>query len=364
MPILDIDRIRASFPHLAECTYLNTAGVGLSWRGQGAAAAEFYDIAKSKGIGGSAAWTARGEATQGQLATLLGVPAAAVQFAASTTEALNLIALGLPLGVGDRVVVAADEFPSLIQPWLTRHKAGVRLTRVAVPSERDRTHALASAVQTGVRALAVSHVHWRTGTRVDLSLLGSVCRAHDCRLIVDGIQGIGAVPADASGVDAYCASVFKWLLGGFGLGFLALSEQFERELTPPLRGYANEFPSHLLRYGHVNYPGIYALNATLDYLASIGWQNIHERVGHLIRRLSDSLRAFDFDVVTPEGANAGIVSVRHPRAALLVRTLAEQSIVVENGDPFVRISPHFYNTDAEIDLCVAALCAARDAKPI
>jgi len=350
----DADPIRASFPYLAQCVYLNTASVGLSWAGEGAAAAEFYD-AKAQGAGAMGAWAARTEATREELGALLHVPPAAVDFVSSTTEALNLLALSLPLGRGQQVVVAEDEFPSVVLPWAHLARGGVELVRVPVSRESERTRLLCEALGARTRILAVSHVHWRTGTRVDLVQLAAACRAYDCRLIVDGVQAVGALPVEAAVADAYCASVFKWLLSGFGLGFVALSERLAQELNPVVRGYSNESPSRSLRYGHQNYPGIFALHATLGYLRSVGWRRIHARVAALAARGIGALRAAGFEVLTPEDAHGGIVSLRHPRASDLVRALAGQAILVEDAAPIVRASAHFYNSDDDIDRFASAL---------
>lgn len=352
------DAIRAKFPYLSQCVYLNTASAGLSWAGQAQAAAEFYEQAKARGIGGADEWAAKTEATKADLSGLLGVHSADVHFVGSTTEALNLVALSLPLRAGDQIVVAEDEFPSVLQPWIAAQSRGVSLIRVRVPSEAQRTEALCSAVNSGVRALAVSHVHWRTGTSVDLAQLSAVCRKHDCRLIVDGVQAVGAVPVDAALADAYCASVFKWLLSGFGLGFLTLSTRLAQELRPALLGYSNEPPSRSVRYGHVNYPGLYALHATLSFLRSVGWDDIHGRVALLAERASRRLRGHGFEVLTPDRSRAGIVAIRHPDAPTVVRSLAAQSIVVEDWNPIVRVSPHFYNSEEDIDRFVEALVRA------
>jgi cysteine desulfurase/selenocysteine lyase len=354
--VLDVQRIRDSFPYLAQCAYLNTASVGLSWSGEGAAAAEFYE-AKSQGTGAMAVWARKAEAAKRELAALIHVPAASIDFVSSTTEALNLIALGMPLGRGQQVIVAADEFPSVVVPWTHRIKDGVEVVRVAIDEEELRTQRLCEALSPQVRVLAVSHVHWRTGTRVDLVQLRAACRAHDCRLIVDGVQAVGAVPVEAEGVDAYCASVFKWLLSGFGLGFMAVSERLAAELSPVVRGYSNEFPSNSLRYGHMNYPGIFALHATLGYLKGIGWHRIFERVDMLGRRTLSSLAARGFEVLTPEAAHGGIVSIRHPQASRLVRSLADRSVLVEDADPIIRASAHFYNTEDDIDRYASELAA-------
>jgi cysteine desulfurase / selenocysteine lyase len=355
-----VARIRESFPYLEECVYLNTASVGLSWRGAGDAAAEFYQ-STSRGTASRNTWLEKAEATRRDLGDIIHVPANSIEFLGSTTEALNIIALSMKLGPGDQIVLAADEFPSVVHAWTSRLKDRIEVVRVPIEREEDRTRALCAAITDRTRAIAVSHVHWRTGTRVDLELLKQACRSHDCRLIVDGVQAVGAVPVDSNGVDAYCASVFKWLLSGFGLGFVALSPRFAAELNPAVRGYANEAPSRALHYGHNNYPGIFALQATLQHLKEVGWKTIHERVDTLARRLLTGLRDEGFNVLTPQSSHGGIVSIRDPRATSIVGMLARHGIVVEDANPIVRVSAHFYNDERDIDSLVGALTTGRSA---
>jgi len=353
---LDDLRIRASFPYLERCVYLNTASVGLAWAGEGNAAAQFYG-AKAQGSTAMSLWAECTEATRRELASLLRIQPARIDFLSSTTEALNLIALGMPLSRGQRVVVAEDEFPSVVLPWMNRVHEGVQLVHVPVGRESDRTDLLCEAIDAHTRVVAVSHVHWRTGTRVDLARLSAACRARDCRLIVDGVQAVGALAVDAGGVDAYCASVFKWLLSGFGLGFVALSERLASELHPVVRGYANGISSQSLRYSHINYPGVFVLHATLGYLESLGWESIYQRVDALAARAIAALRSRGFEVLTPQSAHGGIVSIRHARTPGFVRALAERGIVTEDAEPILRASAHFYNTAEDIDRFVNALAA-------
>jgi len=348
-----LEAARRSFPFVAEAVYLNTATAGLAWKGLAEASAAFYE-AKQRGICGRSEWVATAARARASLAALLGVGEDAVSFTGSATEALNLACLGLPLPPGSRVAIAADEFPSVWQACLALRKSGIDIAPIEIPSENGRSAALADAAS-AAQAVAVSHVHWRTGTTVDLDQIGAACRASGAWLIVDGVQAVGAIPVRAGLADAYCGSSFKWLLGGFGLGFMTLSERLARDWTPPFRGYANEWPSRDPQYGHLDYPGIYALGASLAFLGSLGWDAIFQRVARLSGRLSDRLLHQGFDVLTPRAATAGIVSIRREDAAELVQRLAQESLFVEDRESIVRASPHFYNTEAEIDRFVAAL---------
>ncbi|HEU4624547.1 MAG TPA: aminotransferase class V-fold PLP-dependent enzyme [Steroidobacteraceae bacterium] len=345
---LDIEAIRRLFPYLQSCLYLNTASVGLSWAGQGAAVARFYDAEKAIGYDGRDAWHATHMRCRDLIAALLKVPAESVSFCSSTTEALNLVARAMRLGAGDEVVVAEDEFPSVHLAWQGAAEAGATIVRVPIRAEDERTDALIAALRDGTRVLAVSHVHWCTGTKVDLSRLSQACRARNIRLIVDGVQAVGAVDVDASLADFYTASVFKWLLAGFGLALMITRPDFGQTLRPGILGYHNEPPSSHLRHSHINYPGVYALHASLEYLGSLGWPDVLARVGVLAKTLREALGAEGFSVVTPSAASAGIVSIVHPNATDAAARLAHQGVRVEERSGLLRAAPHFYNTEVEI----------------
>ena len=349
----DLAKARQSFPFVARAVYLNTATAGLAWTGLGEASAAFYE-AKLRGICGRAEWVATAARARASLAALLSVREETLSFTGSATEALNLACLGLPLATGSRIAIAADEFPSVWQACLALRKSGIDIVPVEIRSEAQRSATLAQSAA-GVQALAVSHVHWRTGTAVDLERIAAACRASGAWLIVDGVQAVGAIPVRAGLADAYCGSSFKWLLGGFGLGFMTLSERLAREWTPPFRGYANEWPSRDPQYGHLDYPGIYALGASLAFLGALGWEAIFRQVALLSGSLSDRLQRHGFELLTPPAATAGIVSIRCHDSRDRVERLAQQSIFVEDRDSIVRASPHFYNTEAEIDRFVTVL---------
>jgi cysteine desulfurase/selenocysteine lyase len=346
--MINIAEVRRQFPYLEETLYLNTAACGLSWSGQGKAAAAFYDQMMARGYDGRDDWRSLAAEVQQQLASLMAVKPEEISFTGSTTEGLNLVTAALLVSTGDRVVLAQDEFPSMQAAVRTLERKGAEVCLIPIPDEERRTETLCRAAR-GARFVGTSHVQWHTGTKVDIQMLGKVCRTEGAILLVDGVQALGATPVNASGCDIYAASVFKWLLSGFGLGILVVRDTIRHELTPSVRGYFNPPPSKELRYGHLNYPSLCALKATLTFLEKLGWSPIFERTAVLRQRLVAPLADAGIEIVTPPSAAAGILAVRAPNSQNLVSALNQQGVRVEAREGFVRVSPHFYNTEDEID---------------
>jgi cysteine desulfurase / selenocysteine lyase len=338
------------FPYLEECVYLNTAAAGVSWSGQGRAAAEFYDGAKARGFNGMALWREPAARVRASIARLLQVRDQEVRFAASTTEALNLVAGAIRWRRGDEIVVAADEFPSVVAACQRAESMGATVRRIEIASETTREASLLDAITPATRMLAASHVHWATGTRLDLRRLSAACKEVGGFTLIDGVQALGAARVELGETDAYCASVFKWLLSGFGLAIVVVRDRArEQQLTPSVRGYNNLAPSTELQHSHINYPGLFALAASLDFLESIvGWSNVFGTVDTLTGRLIAELTNRGLEVVTPAAARAGIVSCRVPDSDRLRDTLATRGIFVESREGLLRVSPHFYNTAGDL----------------
>lgn len=344
--VLDPAQVRRDFPYLDHRLYLNTASTGLAHGGTGRATAGFYEEMYARGYDAAADWRAVTPRVQAQVGRLAGVAPYNVGFAGSTTEALNLLAYSLPVKPGDRVVYFADEFPSVQAAADILVSRGGKRVELAVADEASRAHALSQAAE-GSRYVLASHVHWESGTKLDLALVSAACRRSGAMLIVDGIQALGATQVDAALADAYVASTFKWLLSGFGLAVMITSPDLREVLTPVFRGYANPAPSRALSYSHANYPGLMALQFSLRYMEELGWSAIYERNRMLHSRLRTRLAALQ--IATPDGAAASILSLRQPDPAGVAERLREAGASVEARGACLRISPHFYNNEADID---------------
>jgi len=346
---------RSAFPHLRSRVYLDTAAAGLTWKGHGAAVARFYDDVKSRGYDARPEWQAMTERVRGRLAEWLGVTSADVTFVSNATEGLNLAALSLQLRPGDRIVLAADEFPSVARVWEAAARAGAEMVRVPITSEAAREITLLSALDARTRVLAVSQTHSGTGTTIDLDRVADACRRHGTLLMVDGTQAMGAVPTRLAHVDIYASSFFKWMLSGFGIGVLITSARARASMHPAYRGYKNMDDESQLQYAHVNIPAMYGLDAMLDFFERIGWDTVYRRVRELGRHLLESAPRRRLVLVTPVDAHAGIFVLRCANGEAAQRALAERGISVSARGYGLRVSPHFYNTADEVDRGLAAI---------
>ncbi len=306
--------------------YLNTANVGLAPDLQVASAQRFV-AAKAKGSGGEAAWRTNTEQALGRVRRLVGEKD--LRFYGNTTAALLAVAHGLDWRSGDEVLVREHDFPSVVAAWGSRART--------VPD----TEALMGEIGPRTRLVAASHVDWATGERLDLAVLGRRCREVGALLCVDGVQAAGAIPLDLEWVDFYAVAPFKWLLGWFGLAFLALG--------PRARLQGPEYA------GHMNHPALFVLHDTLAWLQDeVGMDKVYGQVRHLAALTADGLAAKGREVVTPS-FRGGIVSFADADAEATVARLAAAGIHVSARRGFVRVSPHFYNADEDVDRLLRAL---------
>lgn len=369
MPTSLPDRYRNEFPIKQHCAFFNHAAVcPLPAR---AAAAVARTVAEQRDIGStdSQVWMTRLERARRDTATLIGAEPREVAFVKNTTSGLLIAAGGIPWREGDNVVTSAVEFPANVYPWLNLARRGVE-TRMVQPVEgRILVDDLAAAMDGRTRALTISWVQYMNGFRSDLGTLAQLCRERGAYLVVDAIQGLGAIPLDApaAGVDLLAADGHKWLLSVEGCGALYVAPGMMADMEPVNVGWmsvqgAGDYARYDLtlredarRYeeGTHNTIGAHALGASVALLLEAGIERVWEQIEALTQRLVEGLMRAGCEVVSPRGAQerSGIVSFRHPRLAPgdLVGRLWERRIAVCERSGAVRVSPHFYNDEAEID---------------
>jgi selenocysteine lyase/cysteine desulfurase len=301
-----------------------------------------------------------------------------IAFVSSTSAGLSLVAAGLAWKPGDSVVIAEGDFPSNVYPWLRLEQLGVRVKTIQAPDGAVTLEAITQQIDDTTRLVALSSVHYATGARTDVDLIGAHLQARGILFCVDAIQSLGAVPISSRHVDFMTADAHKWLLGPQGMGVLFVRRSRFEQLQPVLLGWKSmrserdfvqqklELATTARRYepGSLNAIGLIGLHAALEMLQQIGVPAIAARLKTLRAQLVPGLQERGYEVLASGSGfeTSGIVSFRRENADMLAlyRTLDAQRIVTSlrhdpAGRPCLRVAPHFYNTQTELDRLLASL---------
>lgn len=310
------------------------------------------------------------------IAQLIGARAEEIGLMPNTGAGINLAAWGLPLGPGDEVVVPDGEFPANMYPWLAASRArGYAVHVVPLRDGLPSMESLLSALdRPGVRVLAVSWVGFSSGARLDLDVLGTACRSRGIHFVVDAIQGLGALTLDVSEscIDILACGGQKWLLSPWGTGFTYVREAMLETITPQpvswmgvresddfarLVTYDLTWRPNARRFEQVTlaYQDFAGMAASLDLLAEIGAPKLASHLQRSAHRLLEGASARGISLVTPLGYHAGIASVRPLDAQATSAQLTLANVIHSVREGTIRLAPHCYTTDGDIDRTLEAL---------
>ena len=377
----ELATLRSRFPITSTHTYLNHAGMCAPPRESARAAA---DLAHLHSATADLRWLERNrrfEEVRALAARLMGAARPEeVAFLGNTSDALSVVAAGLDWREGDNIVGAEGEYPSNVYPWLALGRQGVEYRTAKERGGRIDPQELVDRMDDRTRVLALSWVQFATGDRADLAALGAECRRRDVLFVVDAIQGLGVLRLDveAAGVDVVASGTHKWLLGPEGLGLLYISDRVVERIRPLRAGWRSV--EDMFEWGKIDLtwndgakrhePGtlpalaILALGASLELLHEVGPERIEERALALARRAAEGLAERGFELLrggreidAPAQERSSIVTAVHPKveAREIEAALKERGIVAAARVGRFRVSPHFYNTEAEIDRLLGAL---------
>lgn len=367
---LDLGRWLPEFPVREQWLYLDHAAVCPLPRPVAEAMRERIRGQETSGYAESQDWHQHALSCRHLGAQLIGCAAEDISLVRSTSEGLSLIAHGLEWNEGDQVLVGEQEFAANVAPWLSLERFGVEVVRFPQTEGRVELHEVESRLGAEVRLLAVSWVSFHTGWVAPLARLARICRDHDTVVVVDAIQGLGALHMNmrALGVDAVVADGHKWMLGPEGVGLMATTPTLRARLKPVLSGWRSverargslfldrfEPFSDGRRFepGATNEVGIAGLAAALDLLMTIGSEAVEARLEMLSRLLTRILIAHGWEVQSPGSGHpvAGIVAARHPTVPHreVVTRLRERHVMCSARQGLVRFSPHFYVTRGELE---------------
>lgn len=367
--------LRDEFPVTRRWAFLDHAAVAPLPRRTCAALKAWADDLADNGVVSWQRWFRRVEEVRGLCGRLLNCDPLDLAFVKNTSEGIAWVAEGYPWRPGDNVVVAAEEYPSNIYPWLNLAGRGVEVRRVESRDRRVCLDDLAAAMDGRTRLVSLSYVEFASGFRNDLEAVGSLCRERGAHFFVDAIQGLGVLPLDLSRlpIDFLSADGHKWLLGPEGAGLFYVRRELVEMLHPIEVGWLSVVDSfnfsrldfrlkgHAGRWecGALNMAGIHALGESVDLLLTLGIAAVAARVLELTDYLCEQAARAGLEVYSSRlpSDRSGIVSLAIPGAAErhLVRRCREAGVVVNLRGGRIRASPHCYNTVDELDRLIELL---------
>jgi cysteine desulfurase/selenocysteine lyase len=310
-------------------------------------------------------------------ARLIGAKKEEIALVENTSLGLNIAANVLRYPPGSKVVTTDLEYPSVVYPWL-RKSLGAKVHYVKNVDGKILLEDLEKAVDDKTVAVVVSHVEYVNGFRNDLRALSQIAHEHGAYLIVDAIQSAGAIKIDVKrdDVDFLATACYKWLLSPSGAGYLYVKEELIENFEPPFVGWASvkqeifetlDFwdiwslrlseTASRFEVGSPSTISFVGATAAIKMLLDVGIDKIEERILKLTSHLIEGVKNLGLKLQTPEEKQhrSGIVNFQIAYPKEVVRNLRSRGIVVSARAYGIRVSPHFYNTETEIETLVDTL---------
>ena len=371
----DLAAYRDEFPVVERKAYLISASLGPISRRARASLEEYLDAWATKGAP-DLVWLEdvfpRMRGLKGSFARLAGCHPDELAVTTNVSIAISTIASAVDFG-GERnkVVLSELDFPTDAQVWLAQRRRGVEIEWLRSPDgltipleEYDR------AIDERTAVVMVNRVLYRSSAIVDAKQVCSLARERGALSFLDDYHGIGIVPLDLHdvGCDVYTAGVLKWLCGGPGLAFLYVRRDLIPSLEPAVTGWFAtaepfSFDARRLEYhpsarrfehGTPPAPVTFLAQGGLDVIAEVTPERIRARQGELTDHVIERADALGLPVRTPRAreARGGVVHVGvGANAEAICHSLLERDVCTDHRGDGLRISPHFFNTEADVDRC-------------
>ena len=290
-----------------------------------------------------------------------------------TSLALSFVAAGLTFRRGDNILIYHDDYPSNVYPWMAMADRGIQVRLINTRGLGViRPVDVMGQVDENTKLVALASCHFISGYRLDYQAIGKYLHERNILFCLDAIQTIGAFPMDVKYVDFLAADAHKWLLGPCGAGLFYVRRELQAKLNPPIYGWHNvkspnfvaqdkiEFRSGAKKFeaGTHNLLGLIGLLSSMELALEIGVENIARELLRKRTWLVPALQAKGYTVLNaePKMENAsGITSFFAPDKNLteLHQKLEAAGVIASlrtdrKGQHYIRFSPHFYNTDAEL----------------
>lgn len=367
---MNFDKIREEFPVTKNLIYFNHAAVAPLPISSTRRIQNFLNDYSSSGCVNYPSWIESQEKTRQLAATIVGAKADEIAFVKNTSTGISMIAQAINWKKGDNIIIPETEFPANAYPWFNLKDKGVKVKIVHEKEGRFFPEDFKDQIDERTRLISVSWVEFASGFMNDIEAIGDLCRDNDIFFCVDAIQGLGAFEMDVekNKIDFLAADGHKWLLSPEGIGILYISKRVIEEVHPVIVGWNSvENPTSYLPYhfdmlkkdackfeeGSPNLLGTFALGAALELLLNAGIKNVGEKIIHLTDLLVDRLSEAGYTILSPrgKGEKSGIVIFSGTKNNdILFKYLNKNKIFCALRGGGIRLSPHFYNSEDEVDI--------------
>jgi kynureninase len=369
---------RSEFPILESCAYLISHSLGAMPRGAYDALREYADLWAARGVRAWAeGWWGMPLSIGDEVGRIIGAPAGTVAMHQNVSVCQSVILSCFePDARRNKIVYSELEFPSVMYAYEAHARSG-RFRVERIPSGDGTTapiEPLLAAIDEETLLVPVSHVLFKSAFLQDARRITE--RAHEvgALVVLDTYQSAGTVPLDVTELDVdFCTGgSVKWLCGGPGAGYLYVHPRLHDELEPKVTGWmAHEAPFAFepapIRYaagvarflhGSPAIPALYAAREGYRVINEIGVEAIRRKSVRQTQKLIESLEAEGFRVTSPRdpARRGGTVTVAVEHAAAVTKELVRREFIVDyRPGAGVRVSPHFYTKDEELDAFVREL---------
>jgi selenocysteine lyase/cysteine desulfurase len=373
VPEFDLAAIRARIPILARAIPMNNCSQAPLTDVTREAAEKYLESWNSRGMDWDA-WMAEVDVARGAFARMINASPDEVAVVSSVSQATSALATALRFDDGrDTVVASAMEFPTVGHVWLAQERRGARVRWLELCDGRIPLDAYAAAIDERTAVVSSAHAYYQNGALQDVAAIARLARERGALSFVDAYQSLGVMSVDvqALGVDMLASGTLKYLMGTPGIGFLYVRREVIDQLEPLVTGWfgrANPFAfdarqldwaATAARFDGGTPPLLpaYISAAAMHWLLDIGSGAIQRWTQYLSRRLAEGALARGLQL---HGAGLGApktpsTAVCCPDAHAVEQTLLTRGVIGSARGPAIRLAPHFYNSEADVDHALDAL---------
>jgi selenocysteine lyase/cysteine desulfurase len=308
-----------------------------------------------------------------------------IAFLDNTANGIIWLTLGIDWKAGDRIILNDVEFPANVYPFLQLKEKGVEIDIIKSKNGIVAAEEVIESIKPQTKLISISFVQFLSGYKVDLEMIGKICKEKGIIFCVDSIQGLGAVRLDVEkcNIDFLANGTQKWMLGLQGLAFIYVRKELQEKMkSAPIGWLAVKNAWNLLDFdlttketaerfqpGTLNNIGIYAFNSSMKIFKEFGFNEIEKQILsnskyfiNELARIGYNSPLFNFS----EKYLSGIVSFsqrdglpRSENGQKILDHLNRKKIVCSLREGYIRFAPHFYNTKEEIDIVINELKAIK-----